>query len=238
MGDERAPAGGEHDHVSDAELAAYVDGEIESVDRRRAIAAHLEECAMCRQTLRELMVLVGALAELPQPEPTRSYRLTPAMVPAPAPLTVPWFIRFQPAMRWATAAAALLLVLVVGADVVTHAGGAATTASPSSAPRVLTSASSAASTSAPAARPSAASPAAAAAPFPAASSPPARAAAGVAPATPGAVAAAGPAGAATSPSGGAPPPSGWRIAELGLTLVLLWLLVATVALPRTRRARS
>ncbi|HUZ02960.1 MAG TPA: zf-HC2 domain-containing protein [Thermomicrobiaceae bacterium] len=241
MVDDRTPP--DDEHISDTELSDYLEGQVDSESRRRALAAHLEACGACRRALQELATLVDRLAALPLPEPPRSFRITAAMVPAPVALPTPWFIRLQPAMRWATAAAAVLLVLVVGADLVTHAGGAKPAATESSArPQTFTSSgSTAASTTTSATRPPTSIPAAGAAvqssAASAAASPAPRTAAVTAGSTPAPetpVAAALPSTSAVQ--GSTASPSGWRIAELAIALVLLWLLVATVALPRLRRS--
>lgn len=125
---ERAGAelGMDGEHVSDALLSAFINSEIDDDQVARAVREHVARCDVCRRELQELRAVVSLLAELPHPEPTRSFRLTPAMVPVRPVPRDQGFIRLQQGLRWASALAAVLLLLVFGTDIVIHRAGVPT----------------------------------------------------------------------------------------------------------------
>jgi len=252
------------EHIPDELLSAYLDGDVEDEQTLERIDAHLAQCRECRAALGELRALVRLLGDLPEPAVPRSFALTPEMVQPANVVPGPWFVRFQPVLRLATAAAAALLVLVLGADLLLHQPGGQESAAEvhimmtdggssggASAER------SAADTATEAAAANAATAAEQSSPVPDAAAPPAPAAASASPeaaeargeafdtpATAGSAAeASGEASvdqsaepfAATQPADG---PGIWRLAEAVLVLVVLWLLVATFALPRLRERRG
>lgn len=126
---------GQHgEHIRDALLSAYLDDDVEDAETRRMIEHHLRDCDVCRARLDELRLVVGLLGNLPSPMPPRSFHLTPEMLeraPFPTPVRPAepeagaevWYLRFQPALRWATAVAAVALVLLFGADLLAHQMG-------------------------------------------------------------------------------------------------------------------
>jgi hypothetical protein len=291
--EERVSDGG---HLDDDLLSAYLNADAHDPAERQRIEAHLAGCERCRRALAGLRVVVSQLQALPSPAPSRSFRLTPAMVPLRVVVPDPWFIRFQPGLRRLTAVAALLLVMVVSADLVSHeipresarretptpalTTGASSVATASGGGAEKSASSAAQSAADSAAAPSAtnvgnasgavsgrsagsaASPAAAAAmpqmsstgpsSTPAAAQPGAASAASAAtalptvaptlspeptaaPATPFANAAAPPTGRAQAGPSSTASHAVWRLIELGLFVVTLWLLVAATVLPRIGR---
>lgn len=287
---DNGPGSGQ-DHINEALLSDYLDEQIEDLETAQKVQDHLQRCDACQQALAELRLVTVLLAELPEPELPRSFRLTPEMVPEMAPVRLvqqePWFLRFQPALRWATAAAALLLVLVLSADLALNrpgtpvvfenavtisaqpmAGGAGSATSAGSQRASEATAADDAGAPAPAAGSAndgateAAADAAASQEIAGAQAGAASEAAGEAPeATAPEALAATPAETLAAPDDGSeatgqdfvqvPEPravssleepaaavSVWRVAELALGLVILWLLTALVALPRLRRTRG
>lgn len=249
------------EHLDEALLSAFLDGRIEDAEAARA---HLSVCAECRSALAELRTVVQLLGDLPEPALPRSFALTPDQVPVRIVAAEPWFVRLQPALRWTATAAALVLVLVVTADLVVHRAtpeSGAVRSFSSAAGEVATAPAPAAlesrSSSGAAAQPGTL------APNVQPSSPTAGAAVGITAAPPAASpavkpstvqpAAGSPASGAPSDSGAATPatreslpltvaeqapragPSAWRLVELSLALIILWLLVAAAVLPRLRR---
>jgi hypothetical protein len=108
----------DREHIHWEDLSAYADGQIADPTERRRIERHLEVCEECRHELRQLQSISRMLADLPEPELPRSFRLSPEDVPVPAAPTPiePWFIRYQSPVRVAAMAAVLLLVAVVTID--------------------------------------------------------------------------------------------------------------------------
>lgn len=110
-------------HIAPEDLSAYADEEALDSRERERIEQHLETCEACRQELAELSAIQQLLADLPEPELPRSFRLSPEDVgerdeghgPAPMPIQ-PWLLRHQSTFRVAAMAAALLLALVVTID--------------------------------------------------------------------------------------------------------------------------
>ncbi|MDI3341474.1 MAG: zf-HC2 domain-containing protein [Sphaerobacter sp.] len=111
------------DHIPDELLSAYLAGDLEDPAAAERIERHLAACARCRAALGELRALRHLLRDLPAPAVPRSFALTPDMVRPAKVVAGPWFVRFQPALRWASAVAALLLVLVLTADLLVHQTG-------------------------------------------------------------------------------------------------------------------
>jgi hypothetical protein len=83
-----------HDELD--QLSAYIDGELEALDRTR-LDAHLPGCAECRATLAALRATLADLNELPEPVPTEqdSWALRSAIARAR-----------RPVRRWQRAAVA------------------------------------------------------------------------------------------------------------------------------------
>lgn len=251
------------EHVSDALLSAFINNEIDDTQVGNAVGEHLARCTVCRREVQDLRVVVSLLAELPQPEPARSFRLTPAMVPARPLRRDPGYLRLQQGMRWAAAVAAVLLLLVFGTDIVIHRAGVPAADRMSTASQPFSAAERASEGPAGGAggqtgggpySPAAEAPVAAGAnEAPAAESPTARGNAGSA--VPGAAMDSAPsattlhapeaspaletdealptiAAPAEPASTDRPMPSAWALAELALALVIVWLLVVSIALPR------
>ena len=90
-------------------LSSYVDGEV-TEDEARRVEAHLEGCHECQVELEELRATVSLLSQLPQLEPSRSFRL----IEQPEPL------RETPSFAWggalATSIAGVLLIALVLGD--------------------------------------------------------------------------------------------------------------------------
>lgn len=114
------------EHLSDALLSAYINDEIEDAQAARAAGEHLARCDACRRELNDLQAVVSLLAELPEPVPARSFRLPPDIVPARPVRRDQGYIRLVQGMRWASALAAVLLLLVFGTDIVIHRASAPT----------------------------------------------------------------------------------------------------------------
>jgi anti-sigma factor RsiW len=249
-----AEPGRNGEHISDALLSAYISEEIEDGQVARTVGEHLASCEACRRKVNELRAVVALLAELPEPEPPRSFRLTPEMVPVRPLRRDRGYVRLQQSMRWAAALAAVLLLMVFGTDIVLYrtAVPEATTMSkavPGTAERFseapaasddgrlgVGSAGEAGSNETPAAEPatsgetapaggagSSAEPAPAVSTFQAPAASPAPAADQATPAI------------AMQPESkrtGWALSSGRGIAELGLALLIVWLLAISIALPR------
>lgn len=117
-------------HIAQEDLSAYADGETLDPQERSRIEQHLETCEACRQELAELSAIQQLLADLPEPEVPRSFRLSPSDVegadtdqgPDPTPIQ-PWLLRHQSTFRAAAMAAALLLALVVTIDLLPGQSG-------------------------------------------------------------------------------------------------------------------
>jgi predicted anti-sigma-YlaC factor YlaD len=109
-------------------LSAYLDGELDVVERRRADEL-LRDCGACVAELHELRLLRQALRALPAPLPRRSFTLDPAAV-RPR-------MRLFPVLRFASLVSALLLVVILGVDIFGGAGTppqAASVRAPAAAP--------------------------------------------------------------------------------------------------------
>lgn len=127
--------------LSDETLTAWLDdpGAFRPADAER-IRTHLRQDAASREALDDLHLVVSALGNLPEIEPTRSFALSaqvahaarPVMTTRPAvrpPTPVApvvrlqessvWQARQQRTLRWASAVAAMLLVFVLSVDAFT-----------------------------------------------------------------------------------------------------------------------
>src|SRR5689334_14273264 len=69
-------------------LSASLDGELDSPEREQ-LSDHLSGCAACQAYERDLRSMRIALSHMQPTEAPRSFRLTPAMVAAPAAAPVP-----------------------------------------------------------------------------------------------------------------------------------------------------
>ncbi len=234
-------------HLDTDALSAYLDDRLDEPERTLA-ASHLARCEACQGDLAELQATVALLSGLPQYRPRRSFELGPAYASRGQPSRFSRFLPLIPALRVAAAVVALLLVGVTAADI----RFADDTRPPAQQAVSRSTAPSTSETEATEGRQTSED-------LPAADD--AGSSAGVAepageqadralqavPAAPATVAAsnrtadtslAAPAEAdpATdrAPSTGSNRPSAWRLAEVGLALVLLWLLVGLVGLQRLR----
>lgn len=110
-----------HNHSEDTSelLSAYVDNEVDVVERRRA-EEWVQRCTGCAQEVRELHMFKELLHEMPLVQPPRSFTLDPHTAPRPRWLLFPTF-------RFATVIATVLLFVVLGADMlgVGNSGAAA-----------------------------------------------------------------------------------------------------------------
>ena len=57
-------------HMTEEELVAYRDGEAKSASR---FAAHLQECAECREEMERIEAVFAALDAMPVPDPGEDY---------------------------------------------------------------------------------------------------------------------------------------------------------------------
>ncbi len=109
-------------HPSDELLSAYLAEAIDDPAVEAAVSAHLAACAACREQVAQLQIITALLAELPAPSLPRSFALTREELERLRPR--PWYLRYQPVFRWASAVATVLLVALLGLDLLT-AGPAA-----------------------------------------------------------------------------------------------------------------
>jgi putative zinc finger protein len=102
-----------HDELD--QLSAYIDGELDTVERSR-VEAHLPTCAECRRTLDALRATMTDLATLPEATPTAqdSWAIRSAIARSRTPAK-----RWQRA-AWAAGTVAAGLIAFVA---ITHAGG-------------------------------------------------------------------------------------------------------------------
>ncbi len=232
-------------HLSDDQLSAYINGEITELGSLALIRTHLEECAECHERLVDTQTVVSLLHRLEIPTPSRSFKLDPKMVGTRLALVDPWIVRMQPAMRRLAAIAAAILVIVVMADALTNlgAGGGSQSSSFDTAAKLQSSTSEAAVSAAISNSTSSESADA--------TSPPA--AAGAAIVAPDATIEATPAasedhslGVAQSQADQVSSPrssagsgvSYWRLVEVTVGVVVVWLMFLTIALPKLHQRRD
>lgn len=239
-------------HLTDDELSAYLNGDFDESETATRIEAHLDTCDECRERFAGTRSVVSLLNNLETPVRPRSFKIDPSML-GPKPVQIdPWIVRVQPAMRRLTAIAAALLIMVVVADALTHRGSGGSS-QPSQ--QAFTTAEKQTTGSASLAVPSVATAAAAVQgsgsveAATAAATSVARSAVAVAPASTAATATPGE---TLKPSANQPQsqsleaptqvatsgPSYWRLAELAVGVVVVWLLFLTVALPRLQSRRD
>lgn len=102
--------------VTEEELSAYLDGELEDAARAR-FEAHIEDCAACREVLEELRAVRRALRDLPRTDAPRSFALREAdLRPAPAPWAMGAFARATPLLSGVATAAVVVFGVLVGID--------------------------------------------------------------------------------------------------------------------------
>ncbi|HEV7594053.1 MAG TPA: zf-HC2 domain-containing protein [Gemmatimonadaceae bacterium] len=80
-----SPSGHRTEHISDAELAAYLDRNVASADRER-IESHLADCDECRRHLIEARKVLGGIGR------TRGLRIAATLAAAAVVLV---FVRFE-----------------------------------------------------------------------------------------------------------------------------------------------
>jgi len=123
------------DHLSDAELNELVDGTLSGRESERA-QAHLARCAECDERYRTLLAAVSALRNAPDLMPRRTFQLSPqqAKLPEPAPGRFDrfseWIVPGASVIRTATLVVALLLLSVTAIDLITNRGGNQESAGP------------------------------------------------------------------------------------------------------------
>ncbi len=105
--------------IRDDELNAYVDGELATGARAR-IDAHLEGCAVCRETVSSLRSLRGALGALPREERRRSFVVRESDV---LPRATPWPANGYPLAARLLSGVTVLAVLTFAALVSLDAAG-------------------------------------------------------------------------------------------------------------------
>ena len=104
--------------VSEADLSAYIDGQLANV-RQAQVSAHLESCDACAAYVADLRSLKALVATLPQEQPARSFTLTPAQAgQRPTPRR-----SFPAGLALAPAMALTLFVALVGIDLLAVDGG-------------------------------------------------------------------------------------------------------------------
>ncbi len=235
-------------HLDTDALSAYLDNQLDAPELTTA-ASHLARCEACQGDLAELRTTIKLLGGLPQYRPRRSFELGPEYASGTRSTRFSRLLPLLPALRVAAATVALLLMGVIAADIrfsddmpasIPQAAPGTTSTAPSE--RGATeglrssedrSAADEAGTGAGAAEPAGeqadrALEAAPAAVPTAVNSNPTADTSIAAPAQREPVA-------DGAPSTGGNRPSAWRLAEVGLALVLLWLLVGLIGLQRLKR---
>jgi anti-sigma factor RsiW len=102
-------------HLANNSLNAWLDHDI-ATDERAVLEAHLAACTVCRQEAEELAAVKSTLANLPQHEPPRSFRLTPEQAEhARTTARSSTIIRLLPTVRALSIAAVMALLIVAGA---------------------------------------------------------------------------------------------------------------------------
>ncbi|HYO29447.1 MAG TPA: zf-HC2 domain-containing protein [Thermomicrobiales bacterium] len=258
---------GSQRHLDLDALNALLDGTLDPTDGVVA-EAHVARCAACAADLGELRATVGLLRGLPQYRPRRSFALGPEHATRPRPVVAAGTARLLPsvqALRVATLAVAALLLLAVAGEW-TFGQAPSWPSLPQSAPVAAPAdlAPTASAALAPAPAPALNEAPTARQPAPAAGgAPPSAAERAVAPGAGDALEASGDGaangeggaigedagtggatGASQTTDGGHPAreapatPSPWRLAQIGLGLILLWLLVSLVGVGVVRRMRD
>jgi anti-sigma factor RsiW len=235
-------------HLTDDELSAFVNGEIDEPETRERVLAHLDQCAECRDRLSETRAVVSLLNRLETPAPSRSFKLDLSMLAPKAVPVDPWIVRVQPALRRFTAIAAALLLVIVIADALAHGGsggGSQSTANSQTTSAQMSSGGASTAAAFSSAATSAARDSQATTAESAGKSVPPQTASGAS-STATAVSAVSQAPASSQSQGeplsDASPStqsgtSYWRLIELAVGVVVVWLLFLTVALPRLLRQR-
>ena len=228
-------------HLTDDQLSAYINGDITELESLTLIRAHLEECAECQERLVETQTVVSLLNRMEIPTSSRSFKLDSKMVGPRLSLVDPWIVRMQPAMRRLAAIAAAILVIIVMADALTNLGavGGSQSSSFDTAAKLQSSTREAAISAASSNSVSSGSsdvtspPAAAGAAIVAPEATPATTedhSLGVAQSQTGQV------GSPRSSAG--PGISYWRLVEVTVGVVVVWLMFLTIALPRLHQRRD
>lgn len=253
-------------HLDGDALSAYLDQRLDP-EETAAARAHLTTCPECGRELAELRATVALLRELPQYLPRRTFQLGPEHARGTARGGAGvggWFERLVPAfpaLRIATVAVAMLLIAVIAGDLVVNRGAEpapllqsvdetdeaerAAAPAPESAPALAPRA------RAPAAggtQPRSAAYQATEAGFEDAEAVAQPAAeTGTEPGVPASMDADDSVGdapgvvapePAARPEPAPTPPSGWRLAQVGLGLALLWLIVSLAGVAWLRRDQS
>ncbi|MDP9472828.1 MAG: zf-HC2 domain-containing protein [Chloroflexota bacterium] len=236
-------------HLDTDALSAFLDNRLDEPDRTIA-ASHLARCDACQGDLGELRTTIALLRGLPQYRPRRSFELGPDHASQGQPNRFARLLPLIPALRVAAAVVALLLVGVTSADLrfsdaTPPAGRQAIPGVTATSPGAPNAAEGAQSSEDPSAADEAGPGTGAEAPAAEQADRALQAAPGAAPTatepdpTPetsiAAPAEAEPA-ADRAPATGSTRPSAWRLAEVGLALLLLWLLVGLVGLQRVKRS--
>jgi anti-sigma factor RsiW len=117
-------------HPTAARLSAVADGQATAEDAAE-VGRHTAACERCRERIAAHRAVRTMLAALPDEAPSRSFRLSPADVTAPARRspapTTSRSLRLMPALA---AAAAVAFAVLVGVDLYARGGGASTTSAP------------------------------------------------------------------------------------------------------------
>lgn len=115
------------DHLTDAELNELVDGTLSGRESEHVLA-HLAGCADCDERYRTLLATVSTLRSTPDLMPRRTFQLSAeqATLPEPAPgrfdRFAEWIVPGASVIRTATLVVALLLLSITTIDLITHRG--------------------------------------------------------------------------------------------------------------------
>ncbi len=113
---------GRHE-VREEDLSAYVDGELNTSVLQR-VEAHLEVCAVCRESVAELRAVRQSVKELPRVPVPRSFVLREADVAAePATAGGGLFGSVTPLLSGVAAIAIVAFVVLVGVDITSNSDG-------------------------------------------------------------------------------------------------------------------
>lgn len=105
-----SPSGHRPEHISDGELAAYMDRNVASADRER-IESHLADCDECRQHLIEARKVLGGIGR------TRGLRIAATLAAA---AVVFVFVRFEVWPTRESATASLVRGSSSGGEITAH----------------------------------------------------------------------------------------------------------------------